>query len=339
MDHWYIALGELAAARESDRVEVVAIGHRDGTKAEATARHFGVPEWTTDYPGLVERLDVDIVVTAAPTAENPELCRVAAAGGKHILSVKPIAMTLADARSVARAVRDAGVQFMSWESCWRLTPVYRQMQSWIAEGRIGPVISALAVMRAPLPTTPWPGERGPTWWLDAAKAPGGGWLDHAIYHVDFLRWLLNDDVARVGGEVANLKYPDLPFEDYGAANLTFAGGSRAISEVTWTGPAAGALSQVQITGRDGQIVYDPSIIGKLALAGRFADAGGPGGWLMGAAPGGTVSVLDHLAAAVQGGTPTIAAVDDAVTNLRVALAFYDAARTGQTITLSDGSCA
>lgn len=338
LDHWYIALDELASNQNDDHVEIVAVGHRDAARAEATARRFGIPDWSSDYPGLVERGDVDVVVTAVPTAENAELCRVAAANGKHIVSVKPIAMNLADARAIARAVGDAAVRFMSWESCWRLNPVYQKIQSYVAEGRIGPVVSALTVLRAPLPTTPWPGEQGPTWWLDAAKAPGGGWLDHASYHLDFLRWLLNDDVARVSGEVANLKYPDLPFEDYGAANFTFAGGPRAISEVTWTGPAGGTLSQVQITGQDGQIVYDQSITGKLALAGRFADAGGPGGWLQGAAPSGHGSVLAHLSAAVQNGTPTAASVDDAVTNLRVALAFYEAARAGRTVTLSDESC-
>lgn len=339
MDHWYTALGELEAVRRSNRVEVVAVGHRDAARAEEAARRFGVPDWTTDYPRLAERSDVDIVLAAAPTSENRSLCEAAAASGKHIVSVKPIAMSLSDARAIASAVRSHGVRFMSYESYWRLSPVYRQIQTWVAEGRIGPVISALMLMRSPLPTTPWPGAQGQTWWLDAAKAPAGGWLDHSIYQIDFLRWLLNDEVARVSGEMANLKYPDLPFEDYGAANLTFGGGARAISEVTWTGPAGGSVSQVQITGRDGQIIYDPSLSGKLAVAGKFTEEGGPKGWLLSSAPGGSPSVLDHLAASVQSGTPPIASVDDAVTNLRVCLAFYDAAKQGRTVILSDGSCA
>lgn len=332
MDHWYAALGELEGVRQSERVEVVAIAHRDAAKAEATAQRFGVPHWTTDYASLVDRSDVDLVATACTTAENPALCRAAAAAGKHIISVKPLALSVADAQSIAKAVKAAGVHFASFDAYWRLSPVYQRIQQWVGEGRIGKVLSAYTLLRSPLPTQVWPGEHGETWWLDPAKVPGGGWLDHSIYHIDFLRWLLQDEVVKVSGEVANVKYPDLRgLEDYGASNLTFKGGARAICEVTWTAPKAGGLSQLHLTGEEGQIVYDPVLSGKLAVTGKFADAGGPSGWLLSNAPSGPSSFLEHLASAVQDGTPLCSGVEDAIANLRVALAFYEAARSGKSV--------
>jgi len=334
MDHWYAALGELESVRRSERVEVVALAHRDPMKAESTAKRYGVAHWTTDYASLVDREDVDIVVTACTTAENPALCRAAAAAGKHIVSVKPTALTVSDAESIAAAVKSASVRFVSFESYWRISPIYRRIQEWVSEGRIGSIVSAYTMLRSPLPTQVWPGEHGTTWWLDASKAPGGGWLDHAIYHIDYLRWLLRDEVSRVSGEVANLKFPDLPFEDYGASNLTFKGGARAICEVTWSAPKSGGMSQVHLTGTEGQIVYDPSISGKLAVSGKFAAEGGPTGWLLSNPPSGPSSYLENLAAALQDGTELPAGVDDAVTNLKVSLAFYEAARSGKSIHLA-----
>lgn len=330
LDHWYIGLGELEAAARSNRVEVVALAHRDAAKAESTARRYRVPDWTTDYRAVVQRPDVDVVVTACPTSENLALCQAAAAAGKHLVSVKPIAMTVSDARAIARGVQEAGVRFISYESVWRISPVYQRIRQWVQEGRIGPVLTAFTLLRSALPTQVWPGEHGQTWWLDPTRAPGGGWLDHAIYHVDFLRWLLDDEVARVGGEVANVKHRDLPLEDFGVANLTFQKGGRAIVEVTWTGGSGSGLGQVHLVGQDGQIVYDQTLTGKLGVVGRFD----PSGWLLTSPPGGSASLLEHLAQSIQENTPTVATVDDAVANLDVCLAFYRAAREGRSLSLA-----
>jgi len=330
LDHWYAGLGELEGTAKSNRVRIVALAHRDAAKAEATARRYGVPDWTTDYASLVRRPDVDVVVTACQTSENAALCQEAARNGKHIVSVKPVAMSVSDANAIASAVHAAGVRFISFESVYRISPLYRRIRQWVDEGRIGSVLTAYTVLRAPLPTQIWPGEQGRTWWLDAAKAPGGGWIDHSIYHVDFLRWLLHDDVARVGGDVANVKHVDLPFEDFGAANLTFKKGGRAIVEVTWTGAPGSFLSQIHLVGQEGQIVHDPTLTGKLAVTGKFDLSG----WLLSGVPSGSSSMVEHLAEVIQDGIEPVATVDDAVKNLNACLTFYRAARESRTLDVS-----
>jgi predicted dehydrogenase len=332
LDHWYVALAELDGATRTDRVTVVGLAHRDGERAAAVATQYGVPHWSTDPAAIIQRADVDLVVTAGTTSENRHLCELAAQAGKHIVSVKPIAMTVADAVAIAAAVKASGVHFFSFESAWRINPIYQQIKAWVDAGRIGRVISAYTLLRAPLP--PWPGERGRTWWLDATQAPAGGWLDHAIYHIDFLRWLLNDEIATVSGEFANLIDPSLPFEDYGAALLRFQGGTQAIMEVTWTG-VTDSLAQVHIVGTAGQIVYDQSLTGKLAITGQTD----PPGWLLTVPPrppsaaGNLGSPATHLAAVLAEGGRPVAGIDDAVRNLTAGLAVYEAARQGRRLPL------
>lgn len=330
LDHWYIALAELEGATRTDRVTITTLSHHDRARAAAVAGQYGVPHWSTDAAEIVRRDDVDLVVTAVTSSENRRICELAAQAGKHIVSVKPIAMTGADAAAIAAAVKANGVHFFSFESAWRINPIYRQIKDWVDAGRIGQVISAYIVLRAPLPLQPWPGERGRTWWLDATKAPAGGWLDHSIYHIDFLRWILGDEVASVGGEIANLIDPSLPFEDYGAAILTFQRGARAILEVTWTG-VTDSLAQCHLTGTAGQIVFDQSLTGKLAITGTTD----PGGWLLTtpprapAAAGNLGSPATHLAEILATGGQPVAGIDDAVRNLSAGLTFYEAARQGR----------
>jgi predicted dehydrogenase len=219
---------------------------------------------------------------------------------------------------------------MSFESNYRITPTFRQIKEWVDDGRIGKVISAYTILRSGLPTQVWPGVQGRTWWLDASRTPGGGWIDHSIYHLDFLRWLLGDEVARVGGEVANLKHTDIaPLEDYGLAQLTFQGGCKATVEVTWTGAAGAGLNRIDLVGTEGQIIWDPTVSGKVALSGRTD----PPGWLLTSAPTRAASALGHLAETLAADGQTAGTVDDACTNLAVCETFYRAAREGRAVDL------
>src|SRR5215510_7840030 len=71
------------------------------------------------------------------TRPRRRVCREAAALGKHIVSVKPMALDLAGADAIVNAVRSAGVHFFPLESQRRLSPDGQQLKRWIDEGRIG----------------------------------------------------------------------------------------------------------------------------------------------------------------------------------------------------------
>ncbi|HEV2121434.1 MAG TPA: Gfo/Idh/MocA family oxidoreductase [Chloroflexota bacterium] len=338
LDHWYAGIGMADDCRNNPRARVVALAHRDEERLKAFASERDIPFATTDYAAIAARDEVDVVVTACPSAENVPLCLDVAKRGKPIISVKPFAMNLTEADRLVAAVREAGVLFYPFESLYRVAPSHRRYKQWVDEGRIGTPISITAIQRASLSgaSMDWPGRRNDrTWWRDPSKVPGGGWLDHAIYQVDFLRWLLNDEVARVSGVAKTLAHPELPkeLEDFGVALLEFRKGAVATIEVTWTAPASGGLNLLQIVGTEGQIVNDATITGKLSVSGNF-DTPAESGWTTftpaGRRGGG---VLEHVLDCLEGTQQPIASVDDARTNLAVCLAFYEAARTGRAVTV------
>ena len=241
MDHWYAGFGALRGVAGHESAVVTAAAHRKTAYLEAAAAEFGIPYTTDDYDEIVRRDDVDVVVAACTTVEAPALCLEAAQHGKHIICVKPMALTLDDADAVVAAVNHAGVGFFPLEAIQASGGAARQYGQWLQEGRIGDPISATVIRRGGLPTQEWPGVHvARTWWLDAGKAPGGGWIDHAIYDVHMLRKLLQAEVVRVTGATANLVHKDIPLEDFGVATLTFDNGVVATLEVTWSsGPQAG----------------------------------------------------------------------------------------------------
>ena len=269
LDHWYIGLGAAEAAAAQPELELVAIGHRDPARAEETAQRFGAAEATGDIQSLARREDLDILVTACRSSDNPDLCVEAASRGVSIVSTKPVAMTRDGAARIQEAVERAGVRFFSWESSYRLNPSYLLIKRWIEEGRIGRPVSAAYVVRSSLPTQVWPGVQGETWWLDPQHVPGGGWIDHSIYGIDVLRWLFQSEVETAGGLTARLVHRDLrpQMEDFGIATLSFANGQAASLEVTWTAPAGTYLTATQVMGTEGGIMLDSSAPGRASVSG------------------------------------------------------------------------
>ncbi len=332
MDHWYAGFAALRGIAGNKQAVVTAAAHRKTAYLEAIAGEYAIPAITDDYAEIARRDDVDVVVAACTTAEAPALCQEAARYGKHIICVKPMALTLAEADAVAAAVNAAGVGFYPLEAVQASGGATRQYAQWLEEGRIGAPISAAVIRRGGLPTQEWPGVHvARTWWLDASKAPGGGWIDHAIYDVHALRTLLRAEVARVTGATANLVHKDIPLEDFGVATLTFDNGFVATLEVTWSSGPQSGMHAFHLVGTEGQIATD-GISGKLAVRGNFAPWQG---WVLSenaaSASGNSVAAMvDHALL----GAPLPATVEDGRRNLAVCLAFYEAARHDRVVSLT-----
>lgn len=325
LDHWYSAVPlakELAGRADA---ELVGIVDRDLERATAVCGDLGVPI-TTSPESVIDDPSVDLVASFVSTDENPDICVAAAEAGKHILSIKPMALTVADGTRILDAVRAAGVTFVGSEARGRAAPFNQQLRTWLAEGRIGRMVSASLSMWSGLPTG-WPGTSGSGWWVDRDRAPGGGWIDHSIYQIDVLRWLLGAEVTAVSGTVGNLRHPDLAFEDYGHAVLTFDNGVIADVEDTWTAPPGAFWVSSQFVGTEGVVSYD-SRAGRVSVRGNFDNFDG---WVQLEPSPTYVEALDELFATVRGeGTP-LGTVEDAWHNLAACRAFYESAATGKVV--------
>jgi predicted dehydrogenase len=87
--------------------EPVLLG-RDPAKLAALAEKSGGLKWSTDRDACLADPAIDIYFDASATGGRPERARAAFAAGKHVYLEKPIAETLEDALSLARAAERAG---------------------------------------------------------------------------------------------------------------------------------------------------------------------------------------------------------------------------------------
>src|SRR5438128_7022423 len=86
----------LAGARESDRVEVIAVASRDAARAEAYAREHEIDRAYGRYGALLGDPDVDAVYISLPNSMHVEWTLRALAAGKHVLCEKPFSRRAAD---------------------------------------------------------------------------------------------------------------------------------------------------------------------------------------------------------------------------------------------------
>lgn len=326
LDHWYSAIPLARAVAADDRTELVAIADDSIERATEVAAGAGNPRVTTSYEEVVADASIDVIASFVSVDRNPDVCVAAARAGKHLVSVKPLAMTLDEADRIVEAVRAAGVTFTPGEARSRTAGQNQLLHTWVAGGRIGRVTSASFQMVGGLPKG-WPdAPNDGGWWVDPRRAPGGGWIDHSLYQIDRMRWLLGEEVTEVSGRVANLLHPELRVEDYGHAILRFGGGSVTTIEDTWSGPPGGGRTTTTILGTEGGIAFDTST----GLVSVTETNGEHRGWQHFRSPPEHTDGLDAILATVSGEN-VLATVEDAWENLAAATAFYQAAATGTVV--------
>ena len=101
--------GHALAPRQAG-AEVVAIASRTAEVVRRVADDLGIPVATTEWRTALADLRPDIVAIATPGDSHVEMIEAALAQHCHIYVDKPVAVTAAAARPLARAARAVGVK-------------------------------------------------------------------------------------------------------------------------------------------------------------------------------------------------------------------------------------
>ncbi len=132
---------QLAAWRELDGVECVALCNRTRDRAEELARRFGVPAVYVDAREMLRRERLDFLDIITDVETHGQFVRLAAEHRLPVICQKPMAATLSEAEAMARVCREAGNAFFVHEN-WRWQRPIRELKATLASGHIGNVFRA-----------------------------------------------------------------------------------------------------------------------------------------------------------------------------------------------------
>ena len=237
------------------RLEIVGIV--DSSPALAVD---GIP-LLSDPDDLAKLGPIDFVDICTPTASHLPLSLWALAQGYHVLCEKPVAVTRAEAATLATAARRAGRVLMPCHQ-YRYNPVWQRVKRWLDEGVIGRwhlaefhVYRLKADQGTDTSPVPWRGRR--------ADGRGGVLLDHGTHLIYELLDVAGPPSA-VRTWTGRLQHGDYDVED--TAQLLFEYPNRlAVMFLTWA--ARTRETGIRFIGDKGTISWSGGVL-TLELGGQ-----------------------------------------------------------------------
>ncbi|MFV0253450.1 MAG: Gfo/Idh/MocA family protein [Beutenbergiaceae bacterium] len=216
--------------------ELVAVGSRSLSNAQAFAARHGIARAHGSYAELLDDQQVDAVYVATPHSWHAAHGRAVLHAGKALLMEKAFTATLAGAESVVATARESGTFAM--EAMWmRFQPAVVHARELIADGVIGEVRAVQADLGVAR-------EYRPQDRLFALELGGGATLDLGVYLVNLAHMVLGEPIGvhavgsllptGVDREVAiQLEYPDGGWAQLAAAFYAMPGAARIVGTDGW----------------------------------------------------------------------------------------------------------
>ena len=227
----------------------------------------GIPAVYRDYREMLEREHFDIVLFCPENARHAEVAEAIAAHGANMVTEKPMAASLDEARRMAEAARAAGVALMvNWPTTW--SSAIRKAKQLLDGGAIGRLLELKwrggsmgplshgsthpGVDGSALPMSDE--QKGSTWWHQKATG-GGALLDYCCYGACLSRWYVGKPALAAFGLAANLNTPYGDADDNAVITVRFPN-ALAILEATWTTLDHGVPTGPILYGETGTMVVE-----------------------------------------------------------------------------------
>lgn len=304
----------LLALGETFRVVAVCSRTRESADKLAALLPYSA-DVLTDVDAVLRREDVEAVNIVMPFDTMPAIVAKALRAGKHVISEKPLAPTVADGRALLDIPLADGQVWMLGEN-WRYEEAFHAARKMIAEGAIGQPYVFHWTMHIPL--TP-DNKYYSTAWRRTGTFPGGFLMDGGVHHIAALR-LIFGEVASAAAHTTQVR-PDLPPADTLAAALRFENGLIGSYTITY---AAGSpfSSALYVVGSEGALQIDRHEITLIADGQTTSQA---------YRLSGVEGELAAFAAAIRRGTPHHNTPLEGLRDVAVIEALLHAAETGQTV--------
>jgi len=270
-----------------------------------------------------------------------EIAVACAKAGKHVLSEKPLDVTVKRIDSIIKATREnnvlLGCIFQS-----RFAEGSQHIRKAIDEGRFGKLVLGDAYIKwyrsqAYYDSGAWRG----TWKLDG----GGALMNQGIHQIDLLQWFMGP-VKSVQATCKTIAHKGLEVEDLATVMLEFKSGALGVIEgstAIWPGHPA----RVEVHGTEGSAVLeDGKLMGwkfakakpidkkiEAAMKGESELGSGAADPLAGLKIEGHRRQIEDFARAILKGEPPLIKGEDGRVAVELIETIYKAAKTGKTIKL------
>ncbi len=337
------------------KASVTAIADTVPGRASAVAARFGIGSSYGSLADMLADADIDAVANLTPIPVHAQTSLEILAAGRHLITEKPLATTMADADAIAAAARSASVLVVCAPPNM-LYPSRREARRLMAAGEIGQVaLGKVRSSHAGPAAMSWPLD--PSWFYQEGSGP---LFDIGVYGIHELTGILGparrvaafsgitERRRQVVGGPFDGQMIDVTADDNTLIMLDFGDSCFAVVDGTFNTHATRA-PRMELFGREGTLVmhYNINESGphpplELYRAGTAGPHGRAGGWTGLAVPAPTqrhfdlvrrAVLVEHLADCLREGRQPELSLAHARHALEIMLKAMESARTGAALDL------
>jgi UDP-N-acetyl-2-amino-2-deoxyglucuronate dehydrogenase len=198
----------------------------------------------------------EVVSICTPSGLHPLQGVTAARSGRHVVTEKPMAISLKGADELVQACDAAGVNLFVVKQN-RLNAQVQMLKRAVDRGRFGRLYLANCTVRWTRPQeyyeqAPWRG----TWEFD-----GGAFMNQASHYVDLIQWIVGP-VENVMAKTATLARK-IETEDTGVAIMRFRSGALGVIEVTMLTYPQNMEGSLTVLGEKGTVKIGGTAVNKV----------------------------------------------------------------------------
>jgi len=237
--------------KDVKEAELVFVCDIEEDVAKARGEEFGVP-YFTDYKKAIKSGMAEAVIVATPHWIHPEIGIYAFNNGLHVLSEKPIAVTVSDADKMIKAAKKSKKVFAVMYQR-RVEPWVRKLKELVKDGVIGEITRTLCI-------DPW--YRSQAYydsgtWRATWKGEGGGVLINQAPHTIDLFMAVGGLPVKVEAKTRT-KLHKIEVEDDVCAILEYKNGAWGYYYTTTCEPAG--TFRMELAGDKGKIIINSTNI-------------------------------------------------------------------------------
>ncbi|MFA5511801.1 MAG: Gfo/Idh/MocA family oxidoreductase [Candidatus Kapaibacterium sp.] len=308
----------LPTYKKLSNVNLYAIYDRNPSKARIIAEKYGIKNVCKSVEEMLKLDDLEAVDICTTTDLHAENAIASIEAGKHTLIEKPLARNYKEALSILEAEIKSDVKVMVATN-QRFRYDAKMLKSYVHNDEIGNIFYVHGS---------WLQQKRSSEWKQQIQKSGGGVLvDLGISLIDSLMWICNfPEIKTVSANT--FRHLTDKVEDVGVANIKFKDGSIATMEMSWSlfssrnsfsfdvygSKGAAKINPLQLYKINGD-VYQPvtnrDLHTNMEIFRRSFD-----------------SEIKHFIHSVQGLSPILSTVSEAVTIMKIIDAMYKSSEAG-----------
>ncbi|MBD3344935.1 MAG: gfo/Idh/MocA family oxidoreductase [Chitinivibrionales bacterium] len=326
-----IAVTYVKAAKKCENAEIAAVVSRSKERAQSFAGEHGIPESSDRMDGIEG--DFESVIVATPNGLHWRDTCVAAALGKHVLTEKPLDISMKSMERMILTCKETGVTLgVAYQH--RFHPVNKAIKELLERGALGQVLAVDVSAKfyrgqKYYDSADWRG----TWDIDG----GGPFMQQGAHTIDLMGWFFGKPKTIIA-KTATLAHT-IAVEDHGVCIMEFE--NRALGTLTAsTITKPGYNPRIEVfTDKGSFILVNNSIvewnidgIENPGAAGNLSSHSGASSAAVADTSLHELAIQDFVAAVAENRAPFVNG-EEASRATEIILAVYESAGTGSVVSL------